>query len=296
MFAEKLKIVDLPSMPQVVARIMQIDESQIQLSVDEIKTIVQSDPALSTKILKLANSAFYGRGNRINNLGQAIALLGFKTVKGLSLLVSAAAIVPRNGNPRILKEFWMRSVLSALVAKIIAEKVGKEKFKDEIFIIGLLRHIGRLILANQYPDEYAICFEMSSAAVDAEKLHQLEKMKWGFTSAEVTAYAMEKWNFPQEWVEAGKVVRYQLKDIPAIEQSMPLVLPVILAEYIVYLGGYTEHFPLDEKLRPKLMQGFEQICPVYQIDTAKKDYYLKDLRQIVKEDSFYSFCGELFSN
>lgn len=296
MFAEKLKIVDLPSMPQVVARIMQIDDSQIQLSVDEIKTIVQSDPALSTKILKLANSAFYGRGNRINNLGQAIALLGFKTVKGLSLLVSAAAIVPRNGNPRILKEFWMRSVLSALIAKIIAEKVGKEKFKDEIFIIGLLRHIGRLILANQYPDEYAICFEMSSAAVDTEKLHQLEKMKWGFTSSEVTAYAMEKWNFPQEWVEAGKIIRYKLKDIQAIEQSMPLVLPVILAEYIVYLGGYTEHFPLDEKLRPKLMQGFEQICPVYQIDTAKKDYYLKDLRQIVKEDSFYSFCGELFSN
>lgn len=296
MFAEKLKIVDLPSMPQVVARIMQIDDSQIQLSVDEIKTIVQSDPALSTKILKLANSAFYGRGNRINNLGQAIALLGFKTVKGLSLLVSAAAIVPRNGNPRILKEFWMRSVLSALIAKIIAEKVGKEKFKDEIFIIGLLRHIGRLILANQYPDEYAICFEMSSAAVDAEKLHQLEKMKWGFTSSEVTAYAMEKWNFPQEWVEAGKIIRYKLKDIQAIEQSMPLVLPVILAEYIVHLGGYTEYFPLDEKLRPKLMQEFEQICPVYQIDTAKKDYYLKDLRQIIKEDSFYSFCGELFSN
>ncbi|HRP68797.1 MAG TPA: HDOD domain-containing protein [Turneriella sp.] len=78
-----LRTLELPPMPQVAARVMQIDESQVSVSAEQIKNIIQADMALSTKLLKLANSAFYARGHRIQNLAQAIALLGFKTVKGL---------------------------------------------------------------------------------------------------------------------------------------------------------------------------------------------------------------------
>ena len=58
MLTDKLKLLELPPMPQVAARVMQIDESQISVSAEQIRNIVQSDLALSTKILKLANSAF----------------------------------------------------------------------------------------------------------------------------------------------------------------------------------------------------------------------------------------------
>lgn len=296
MLTEKLKVLDLPPMPQVAARIMQIDESQINVSANEIRNIVQADPALSTKILKLANSAFYARGNRISNLSQAIALLGFKTVKGLSLLVSAAAMIPKRGNFKIMKELWMRSVLTALIAKIIAEKVGKDKQKDEIFMVGLLRQIGKSILANQFAEEYAICFQMSSDAADEEKLHQLEQMKWQFTSADASAFAMQSWNFPPELISASRVLRYRITDPLALEKEQPLVMPVILAEYIVLLSGYTETLKLDDKLRVKLMDEFSRVCPVYGIDEVRKKYYLEDLRQAIKQDSFYSFCGELFTN
>ncbi len=74
------------------------------------------------------------------------------------------------------------------------------------------------------------------------------------------------------------------------------MLPVILAEYIVLLSGYTDSFKPDQKLRDKLLAEFSRICPVYQIDDVKKKYYLEDLRQVIKQDSFYSFCGELFSD
>jgi HD-like signal output (HDOD) protein len=296
MLADKLKLLDLPPMPQVAARVMQIDESQISVSAEEIRNIVQSDLALSTKILKLANSAFYSRGNRINNLAQAIALLGFKTVKGLSLLVSSASLMPKKGNFRIMKELWMRSVLTALIAKIIAEKVGKEKQKDEIFMIGLLRHIGKSILANQFPEEYAICFQMSADAADEEKLHQLEQMKWQFTSADASEFAMKTWNFPSELITASKVLRYRIEDPSALEKEQPLLLPVILAEYIVLLSGYTDNLKIDARLREKLLAEFGRVCPVYNIDEKRRKYYLEDLREVIRQDSFYSFCGELFTN
>ena len=296
MLTEKLKNLELPPMPQVAARVMQIDESQISVSAEQIKNIVQADLALSTKILKLANPAFYARGNRINNLSQAIALLGFKTVKGLSLLVSAASIIPKKGNFKIMKELWMRSVLSALIAKIIAERVGKDKVKDEVFMVGLLRQIGKSILANQFAEEYAICFQMSGDAGDEEKLHQLENMKWQFTSADASAFAMKTWNFPSELVDSSNVLRYKISDALQLEKEQPLVMPVILAEYIVLISGYTESFRPDQKLKDKLLTEFKQICPVYQIDDVKQKYYLEDLRQVIKQDSFYSFCGELFSD
>ena len=296
MLTDKLNNIELPPMPQVAARVMQIDESQISVSAEQIRNIIQADPALSTKILKLANSAFYARGNRITNLSQAIALLGFKTVKGLSLLVSAASIMPKKGNFKIMKELWMRSVLTALISKIVAERVDKEKQKDEIFMIGLLRQIGKSILANQFPEEYSICFQMSADAADEEKLHQLENMKWQFTSAQVSTYAMQKWNFPPELIAASQVLRYKITDIAALEREHPMVLPTILAEYIVLLSGYTETLKLDQKLRDKLLSEFSRVGAVYNIDDAKRKYYLEDLRQVITKDSFYSFCGELFTN
>lgn len=296
MLSDKLKLLELPPMPQVAARVMQIDESEVSVSAEQIKNIVQSDLALSTKILKLANSAFYARGNRINNLSQAIALLGFKTVKGLSLLVSAASMIPKKGNFKIMKELWMRSVLTALISKIIAEKVGKDKQKDEVFMIGLLRQIGKSLLANQFADEYAICFQMSADAADEEKLHQLEQMKWQFTSADASEFAMKSWNFPPELIAASKVLRYRIDDPVALDKEQPLLMPVILAEYIVLLSGYTDSFTPDQKLREKLLAEFSRVCPVYNIDETRKKYYLEDLRQVIKQDSFYSFCGELFSS
>lgn len=293
---EQLRNLELPPMPQVAARVMQIDESQVSVSAEQIKNIIQSDMALSTKLLKLANSAFYGRGHRIQNLSQAIALLGFKTVKGLSLLVSAASIMPKKGNFKIMKELWMRAVLTALVAKVIAEKVGKEKLKDEIFMVGLLRQIGKSIMANQFPEEYAICYAMSSDAIDEKKLHELEKLKWQMTSMDASHFVMQSWNFPDSLLAASKVLRYAIENPTEIEKEQPHLLPVILAEYLVLLGNYTNTIKIDDKLKSKLESEINKIAPVYNIDEEKQKFYLDELRREIREDSFYSFCGELFTN
>jgi len=109
------KSTDLPPMPQVVSKIIQIDENNIDVSADQIQTIIAVDPALTSKILKIANSAFYARTSKVSNLSQAVTLLGFKTIKSLTLLVSTKDIFPAvTSRSDVQRELWMRSVLSDL--------------------------------------------------------------------------------------------------------------------------------------------------------------------------------------
>ena len=89
---DTLDIKDLPVFPQVAIKILQIQEENIDISFKELESIILLDPALTAKILKVANSALYARQREITNLQQALTLLGFKMVKSLVLLVSASNI------------------------------------------------------------------------------------------------------------------------------------------------------------------------------------------------------------
>ncbi|HRP68798.1 MAG TPA: HDOD domain-containing protein [Turneriella sp.] len=176
------------------------------------------------------------------------------------------------------------------------EKVGKDKIKDEVFMVGLLRQIGKSMLANQYPEEYVICYDMAEEGVDEEKLHQLEKMKWGITSADASHVAMQTWNFPESLLNSSQVLRYNITNLEQLEKEQPHLLPVVIAEYIVLLGNYTNTIKLSEKLKSKLMDQVGKLSIIYGIDEEKQRFYLDELRREIREDSFYSFCGELFTN
>ncbi|MCB1146908.1 MAG: HDOD domain-containing protein [Leptospiraceae bacterium] len=287
------KKIDLPPMPQVVAKIIQIDENKLNVSSDQIQALIAVDPALTSKILKIANSAFYARATPVTSLSQAITLLGFKTIKSLTLLVSASSMFPKSRKSiQVQKEIWMRSVLAALVGKIIAEMSERKAVKDEVFMIALLRNIGQLILNQSYPDEYLKIYEGTVWGIDYENLRILEKEAFGFTSAEMSIYAMETWNFTESFKRSASIP--DLMNIPD-DPEFPQVLPGILGEIVVIWQKLTEHNPLSEEQRGL----FEQLFDVYasQLKISEKDraYLSENLRDNIKDDSFYSFCEELFS-
>ena len=88
----KLNIKEVPIMPEVSTKILNLEVDNLQISFNELEKVVLLDPALTAKILKVANSALYARQKEIKNLQQAITLLGFKMIKSLVLLVSASNI------------------------------------------------------------------------------------------------------------------------------------------------------------------------------------------------------------
>ncbi|MCS6984243.1 MAG: HDOD domain-containing protein [Leptospiraceae bacterium] len=295
MGSAKLQNIDLPPMPQVVSKILQIEESNIDVSSDQLQAIVAVDPALTSKILKIANSAFYARSNKVTSLSQAITLLGFKTIKSLTLLVSSASLFPRHRRSnKVQKELWMRSVLSALIAKIICEQLGRRNLRDEAFMAALLKDMGMMILNNQFTETYGMIFYQADHGLDVKKLRELEKKELGVSGPEVSELAMQRWNFPAELYELAKLEHWEI-DV-SYDEKNPLVLPVIMAGILVILGGYTEY---TQNLKPEWHNYYHNIFENYashlKLEARQKSFFLNDLKARIAEDSFYSFCEELFS-
>lgn len=161
----------------------------------ELARFISNDPALTAKILKLSNSAFYGFPQRIGTINLAIVVLGFQSVKDLGL---SAAVVETFGEEGYLRffdpnKFWLHSIAVAAGCKILSRE-GKFKVAGEIFVTGLLHDIGVLVLSHQIPDEYEKVIEdirtRKLQAYDAELEHL------GFTHADVGGWLLEKWNLP----------------------------------------------------------------------------------------------------
>jgi hypothetical protein len=92
-YIEQLK--DIPVMPEVAAKVARLTEDRLEISFRELETIIKTDPGLTAKILKIANSALYARQREIKSLQMAITLLGFKNIKSLVLLITASGFFPR---------------------------------------------------------------------------------------------------------------------------------------------------------------------------------------------------------
>lgn len=281
---------DLPPMPQVVSKIIQIDENNINLSSDQLEALIAVDPALSSKILRIANSAFYARTNKISSLSQSITLLGFKTIKSLTLLVSTSGLFSRNKKGiAVQKEIWMRSVLTALLSRLLSEKTRHSTDKDDAFIGGLLKNVGMLIMHNRNPDEYGKIFMSSSNGSDLAALRENEKSLFGITAPEVSKQVMEKWNFPDQLV---KVPLYQDGDNTA--GSVPVL--VRLAEILVFLTNLTGNFRHDEEFIALLQKEFNHYAyDLLKLDKQEADYLIKILPDEIRKDEFYKFSEELFT-
>ncbi len=289
---EKLGKIEIPPMPQVVGKIIQIDENNIEVSSTQMETIIAVDPALSFKILKIANSAFYARSARVASLSQAITLLGFKTIKSLTLLVSAAGMfLKKSAAVEIQKEIWMRSVLSALVGKMVAERTGARAQKDDVFMGALLKNIGQIYINNHQPDAYSAIFRNSAAATDYRKLRELEQTQFGYTATEVSVYIMKYWNFPEELVRVAQNASFD-SDFSALDD---LSKRALLGEIIVILKNLTSNIELPVDLIEYYTTQFHDFAAHLEMNEKDKNYFLGQIDTEIREDSFYTFVEELFS-
>lgn len=291
---DTIDIRELPPMPQVVSKILQLDENNVELSSDQLQALISVDPALTAKIMKMANSAFFARLHRVSTLSQAITLLGFKTIKSLTLLVSASEIFnAKKSKKRVRKELWMHSVLTALTARILAEKAKKNEIKEEVFMAALMKNVGRLILLLREPDAYASIFHKAKHGFDEVGLHQLEKEAFSFTSDEIGKLAMQKWNFPQEIIDT--VGLSFLEPVENPDQVSHFGLLVILAERYVYLKNLSGTYELPRGDKEKLLTMFVHDSRFLGFSHQTFDFILNELFNQIKEDDFYHFSSEIFS-
>ncbi len=190
------EIADLRPLPAVAAHVLQIAEGE-QFSAHELAQAISSDPALTARILRLANSAYYGFPRRITTVRDAVVLLGFRQVRSASLAACAMKALP-TGESIQAGPFWRHAVTVGMLAEMLARSA--QHHQDEAFTAGVLHSIGRLALDQSRPQEFAETLRL--ARRERVTLHEAQRARWGFTDAEVGGALARHWLFPAALAEA----------------------------------------------------------------------------------------------
>ncbi|HEX9746569.1 MAG TPA: HDOD domain-containing protein [bacterium] len=185
---------DLPTLPTVVAQVM-VTLDQPTSSARDLERLVANDQAIAARLLKLANSAFYGLPGKVTSLGRAITLLGFNTVR--SLVLTIGVIDKFNGAKGSESfdrgDFWEHSLSVAVASRILATK-DPGLNPDEAHIAGLLHDMGTIILDSCVPEKFEEAMTRWKNG-DGEQ-SQYEREVIGLTHEEAGALVATKWRFP----------------------------------------------------------------------------------------------------
>lgn len=183
------KLGDLPTLPHVVQRIAAMI-GRPNVSTEEIGSIIEKDQVLAAKVLRLANSPFYGFPSRIGSVSHAVIVLGFNVVKGLTLCASALSIMKDAG----MDQLWRHSLGVAITANLLATRL-EIKNPEELFVSGLLHDIGKVVLYVKWPD-VGNCIKDEFTTGSDRSLLEVEQELTGLSHADIGGSLADAWHLP----------------------------------------------------------------------------------------------------
>lgn len=182
----------LPTLSTVALRVIDLAGSP-NTDFGEVAKCINTDPALATKILRVANSPFYGRRRKSDNLRQALTLLGLDNVVSLALSFSLTSSLKGTRQTLFDRDhYWRRSILSAIAARALGEK-HSVRHLEELFLGGLLQDIGQLVLDCVMPDRYGTVANEKAH----ETLPETERRILGADHIEVGVWILKRWQLPE---------------------------------------------------------------------------------------------------
>ncbi|WP_303720519.1 HDOD domain-containing protein [Malonomonas rubra] len=191
----------LVSLPDAVMRASHLLDSP-DTNIADIGEVIAHDPALSARLLKLVNSAFYHFPGQIGTLSRAITLIGFDELRSL-LVASASAQCFNQLAPESIdmNSFWKRSVYCGLVAQKLASLL-QDNNGESMFLTGLLHDIGHLILLTSLPEQSQKIVER--AGKTGQRMAEIETELLGFNAPQLGALLLENWQLPKKlWEPVG---------------------------------------------------------------------------------------------
>lgn len=190
------EIADLQPLPPIAAQVLQLAEGET-FSAHELAQAISSDPALTARVLRVANSAYYGFPRRITTIRDAVVLLGFRQIRSTLIATSVMRSMPSYEGIDAAP-FWRHSVTIGLLAELAARLEGAHQ--DEAFTAGVLHNVGRLALDQARPRDFLRAKEY--ARDHHVSVHDAERALLGITDAEVGEALARHWRFPTELTAA----------------------------------------------------------------------------------------------
>ena len=196
------KITGLPTLPSILNNVNKMMLNP-KTSAKEVAQLISSDPAITSKVLRVVNSSFYGFPSRITTVTHAIVILGFNTIKSIVLSSSIFDVFKKESKTSDFDrtEFWKHSIGCGAAARVLGRGMGYTAL-EELFIAGLLHDIGKIILDQFAHDKFTAILEMVKKKDIL--IYQAEEEVLGITHADIGAWLFEKWNLSKGLVECTR--------------------------------------------------------------------------------------------
>lgn len=241
--ADLLKRVDeLPRLPKAISELLEAVNNE-NTSVKNISAKVAQDPLISARVLRLANSAHFGRSREVGSIDEAVIRLGMQTLRTLVIASAVVGAVPK-AEGIDLATFWGETFEVALYAQEIAKRVGVPV--DEAFTCGILHNIGALLIAVLEP---TIAHTIRAAGREGANMQELEMRLLGFDSPSVGALLAKNWKFTPELTQG---IEFQRN--PSMAKPESKLAAVIYLSYQVF-----EHWD-DERGEETFLAWFSDIA------------------------------------
>ncbi len=239
-------------MPFIATRVIRaVDDPKTTGNV--LAAIIETDPGITAWVMRVTNSAAYGRQRKVTSLPQAVTLLGFNELKNLVISASVRALY-RTFGP-VEKELWLHSVAAGIASRLIAREAAKtmaaKTLREAAFLAGQMHDVGRLIIRTKMPQEYNAIEERS---VELGGVGAEEEVL-GYAHTDVGSLIMQRWNMPNV-IEAAAFYHHDLEMCEMLAaEHVSLVACVILADELAHrqgIGGPPN--PLDNLSVPRALE------------------------------------------
>jgi putative nucleotidyltransferase with HDIG domain len=191
---------DIPTLPVIYQQLFQLMQNP-DVPVPQVAELIAQDQALSTKILHLVNSAYYGYNKQIKTINRAVVILGFRAVRSAALAISVFDYFKdeTDSNGVNMRDFWVHSIAAASTCKLLAER-AKLAEQEEAFVVGLLHDVGKLIEKRYFADD----FEDLCRAAQEQHLSWYggEQVLFQINHATIGKAVFRAWDFPATVVDA----------------------------------------------------------------------------------------------
>lgn len=244
------ELVNLPSPPAIAVQILNTVKDA-ECSLEDLEKIISADPALASKMLRIANSAFYSLPHKVSNIARALSVLGTNVIKNIALsFVIAGDFRGSHQSSFNFNRFWKNSVTTAVAAEIVMETINIKN--DDIFVTALLQNVGELVLFQSMGDAYLKIHEHYLKDSEVE-LISLEKSLFNFDHQQVGFLLLENWGIPQTITQP---IRYHHQPEQADDQTKQTANILNVASLLATIYSTSETAENVRELQSKMKDYF----------------------------------------
>lgn len=229
------RIEDIPTIPTILGDILRITSLPCSAAKD-LSRIIYQDQSIASKILRMANSSYYGLSQQVQTIERAIVILGFDEIRSIAMAMSVfdSVYLKKGGVYYNRLRSWNHSLFCGLGAKMLGDLLGFDKGAlPELFLAGLLHDIGKVLIDRYFSKDFAGILDL----VEKKSLfiHRAEHEVLGFDHAQLGGCLLKKWNFSTLMVN---MVRYHHQPHRSLDHQDWISL-IYLADYMCHQLGYS---------------------------------------------------------